>query len=48
MDLAAYEAEQIRRKGGCNMRVDRPTPSGNDWLIGKYVPLSKRRLHRED
>lgn len=32
MSLAVYEAEQIRRKGGCNMRVDRPTPSGNDFL----------------
>lgn len=32
MDLAAYEAEQIRRKGGCNMRVDRPAPSGTDIL----------------
>lgn len=32
MDLAAYEAEQIRRKGGSNMRVDRPTPSGTDIL----------------
>ena len=32
MDLAAYEAEQIRRKGGCNARVDRPTPSGTDIL----------------
>ena len=48
MDLAAYEAEQIRRKGGRNMRVDRPTPSGDDWLIGKYVPLSERRMKRED
>ena len=32
MDLAAYEAEQIRRKGGCNARVDRPTHSGTDIL----------------
>ncbi|OUP22988.1 hypothetical protein [Gemmiger sp. An194] len=32
MDLAAYEAEQFRRKGGCNARVDRPTPSGTDIL----------------
>lgn len=48
MDLAAYEAEQIRRKGGCNMRVDRPAPSGTDWMIGKHVPLSERRMKRED
>lgn len=48
MDLAAYEAEQIRRKGGCNARVDRPTPSGNDWRVGKYIPMSERRLKRED
>lgn len=48
MDLAAYEAEQFRRKGGCNARVDRPTPSGTDWMIGKHVPLSKRRMKRED
>lgn len=47
-DLAAYEAEQIRRKGGRNMRVDRPTPSGTDWMIGKHVPLSERRMKRED
>lgn len=32
MDLAAYEAEQIRRKAGRNVRVDRPTPSGTDIL----------------
>ena len=32
MSLAVYEAEQIRRKGGCNMRVDRPTHSGTDIL----------------
>lgn len=32
VDLAAYEAEQIRRKGGCNARVDRPTHSGTDIL----------------
>lgn len=48
MDLAAYEAEQFRRKGGCNARVDRPTPSGTDWMIGKHVPLSERRMKRED
>lgn len=46
MDLAAYEAEQIRRKGGCNARVDRPTPSGNDFLAR---PVRRpRRLKRED
>lgn len=45
MDLAAYEAEQIRRKGGCNMRVDRPTHSGNDILARPRRPL---RTHRED
>lgn len=45
MDLAVYEAEQIRRKGGCNARVDRPTPSGNDFLARPRRPL---RLHRED
>lgn len=45
MDLAAYEAEQIRRKGCCNARVDRPTPSGNDFLARPRRPL---RLHRED
>ena len=32
MSLAVYEAEQIRRKGGCNMRVDRPTHSATDIL----------------
>lgn len=46
MDLAAYEAEQIRRKGGRNMRVDRPTPSGNDFLARPVRrPL---RMKRED
>ena len=45
MDLAAYEAEQIRRKGGCNARVDRPTPSGNDILARPRRPL---RTHREE
>ena len=46
MDLAAYEAEQIRRKGGHNTRVDRPTPSGTDIL---ERPASRpRRLKRED
>ena len=46
MDLAAYEAEQIRRKGGYNARVDRPTPSGNDFLARPVRrPL---RMKRED
>lgn len=45
MDLAAYEAEQIRRKGGCNMRVDRPTHSGTDILARPRRPL---RTHREE
>ena len=46
MDLAAYEAEQFRRKGGRNTRVDRPTPSGTDIL---ERPASRpRRLKRED
>lgn len=45
MDLAAYEAEQIRRKGGSNMRVDRPAPSGNDILARPRRPL---RTHREE
>lgn len=46
MDLAAYEAEQFRRKGGHNTRVDRPTPSGTDIL---ERPASRpRRLKRED
>lgn len=45
MDLAAYEAEQIRRKGGYNMRVDRPAPSGNDILARPRRPL---RTHREE
>ena len=46
MDLAAYEAEQFRRKGGCNARVDRPTHSGTDIL---ERPVRRpRRLHRED
>lgn len=45
MDLAAYEAEQFRRKGGCNMRVDRPTHSGTDILARPRRPL---RTHREE
>ena len=46
MDLAAYEAEQIRRKVGYNARVDRPTPSGNDFLARPVRrPL---RMKRED
>lgn len=46
MDLAAYEAEQFRRKGGRNTRVDRPTPSGTNIL---ERPASRpRRLKRED
>lgn len=46
MDLAAYEAEQIRRKSGCNARVDRPTPSGTDIL--ERPARRPRRLKRED
>ena len=46
MDLAAYEAEQIRRKGGHNTRVDRPTPSGTDIL--ERPARRPRRLKRED
>lgn len=46
MDLAAYEAEQIRRKGGHNTRVDRPTPSGTDIL--ERPARHPRRLKRED
>lgn len=46
MDLAAYEAEQIRRKGGHNTRVDRPTPSGTDIL--ERPARCPRRLKRED
>lgn len=46
MDLAAYETEQFRRKGGRNTRVDRPTPSGNDFLARPVRrPL---RMKRED
>ena len=45
MDLAAYEAEQFRRKGGCNARVDRPTHSGTDIFARPRRPL---RTHRED
>lgn len=46
MSLAVYEAEQIRRKGGCNARVDRPTPSGNDIL---QRPVRRPlRMKRED
>lgn len=46
MSLAVYEAEQIRRKGGCNMRVDRPTHSGTDILERPVRrPL---RMKRED
>ena len=46
MDLAAYEAEQLRRKGGCNMRVDRPMPSGTDIL---ERPVRRQlRLKREE
>lgn len=46
MDLAAYEAEQFRRKGGHNTRVDRPTPSGTDIL--ERPARRPRRLKRED
>lgn len=46
MDLAAYEAEQIRRKGGYNARVDRLTPSGTDIL--ERSASRPRRLKRED
>lgn len=46
MDLVAYEAEQIRRKGGHNTRVDRPTPSGTDIL--ERPARRPRRLKRED
>ena len=46
MDLAAYEAEQIRRKGGSNMRVDRPTPSGTDIL--ERPARRPLRMKRED
>ena len=46
MSLAVYEAEQIRRKSGCNMRVDRPTHSGTDILERPVRrPL---RMKRED
>lgn len=46
MDLAAYEAEQFRRKGGHNTRVDRPTPSGTDIL---QRPVRRPlRLKREE
>lgn len=46
MSLAVYEAEQIRRKGGCNVRVDRPTHSGTDILERPVRrPL---RMKRED
>lgn len=46
MSLAVYEAEQIRRKGGCNMRVDRPTHSGTDILDR---PVRRQlRLKREE
>lgn len=46
MDLAAYEAEQIRRKGGYNARVDRPTPSGNDIYANR--PRRPTLAKRED
>lgn len=46
MDLAAYEAEQIRRKGGCNVRVDRPAHSGND--IYENRPRRPTLAKRED
>lgn len=46
MDLAAYEAEQIRRKGGCNVRVDRPAHSGNDIYANR--PRRPTLAKRED
>lgn len=46
MDLAAYEAEQIRRKGGCNARVDRPVHSGNDIYANR--PRRPTLAKRED
>ena len=46
MDLAAYEAEQVRRRAGHNQRVDRPQHSGNDILQrAAHRPL---RLKREE
>ena len=46
MDLAAYEAEQVRRRAGHNQRVDRPQHSGNDILQrAVHRPL---RLKREE
>lgn len=46
MDLAAYEAEQARRKAGHNVRVDRASPSGNDIL--QRSTRRPMRLKREE
>lgn len=46
MDLAAYETEQFRRKGGCNARVDRPVHSGNDIYANR--PRRPTLAKRED
>ena len=46
MDLAAYEAEQARRKAGHNVRVDRAAPSGNDIL--QRSTRRPMRLKREE